>query len=99
MVHSATHMTPHDAKLKVNELNVKTNLEMKRRHTRVYPEVEVGDSVKTYKKKTVMTKQRVSRWSDEIHIVEYITESHGQKFYKLSDRERPCLRNEILLLE
>ena len=99
LIHSATHMTPHDAKLKVNELNVKTNLEMKRRHTRVYPEVEVGDSVKTYKKKTVMTKQRVSRWSDEIHIVEYITESHGQKFYKLSDRERPCLRNEILLID
>ena len=92
-------MTPHDAEQKVNELNVKTNLEMKRRHTRVYPEVEVGDSVKTYKKKTVMTKQRVSRWSDEIHIVEYINESHGQKFYKLSDRERPCLRNEILLID
>ena len=98
MVHSATKMTPHDAKQKVNELNVKMHLEMKRRHTRVYPDVEVGDSVKTFKKKTVMTKQRVSRWSDDIHIVEYITESHGQKFYKLSDKERPCLRNEILLV-
>ena len=62
-------MTPHDAEQKVNELNVKTNLEMKRRHTRVYTEVEVGDSVKTFKKKTVMTKERYSRWSDEIHIV------------------------------
>ena len=99
MVHSATKMTPHNAKLKVNELNVKMNLEMKRKHTRVYPDVEVGDSVKTFKKKTVMTKERYSRWSDEIHIVEYIAESHGQKFYKLSDRERPCLRNEILLIE
>ena len=53
---------------------------MKRRHTRVYPEVEVGDSVKTVQKKTVMTKERYSRWSDRIQIVEYITESHGQKF-------------------
>ena len=95
-VHSATNMTPHDAKQKVNELNVKTNLEMKRRHTRVYPDVEVGDNVNIIKKKTVMTKERYSRWSDEIHIVEYITESHGQKFSKLSDREKPCLRNEIL---
>ena len=80
MVHSATKMTPHDAKQKVNELNVKMHLEMKRRHTRVYPEVEVGDSVKTFQRKTVMTKERWSRWSDEIHIVQYITESHGQKF-------------------
>ena len=70
MVHSATKMTPHDAKQKVNELNVKMNLELKRRHTRVYPDVEVGDNVKTYTKKTVMTKARISRWSDEVHIVE-----------------------------
>ena len=98
MVHNVTKMTPHDAKLKVNELNVKMNLELKRRLSRVYPDVDVGDSVKTYKKKTVMSKERISRWDNEIHVVEYITESHGQKFYKLSDRERPCLRNEILLV-
>ena len=98
MVHSVTKMTPHEAKQKVNELNVKMNIELKRRHTRVYPEVEVGDSVKTFKKKTVMSKERISRWDNEIHIVEYITESHGQMFSQLSDRERPCLRNEILLI-
>ena len=46
-----------------------------------------------------MTKERVSRWSNDIHVVEYISESHGQKFYKLSDRDRLCLRNEILLSE
>ena len=99
MIHSITKMTPDEARKSTNELNVKTNLELKRRNTRIYPNIEVGDSVKTYKKKTVMTKERVSRWSDEIHIVEYITESHGQKFYKLSDRDRLCLRNEILLLD
>ena len=99
MVHSATHMTPHDAKLKANALNVNMNSEMKRRRARVFPAVEVGDSVKTYKKKTVVTKDRYSRWSGEVHIVEYITESHCQKLFKqFSDRERPCLRNVILLL-
>ena len=46
-----------------------------------------------------MTKERISRWSNDIHVVEYISESHGQKVYKLSDRDRLCLRNEILLLE
>ena len=97
-IHSSTKMTPDEARKKTNELNVKSNLELKRRNTRKYPEVEVGDHVKTYKKKTVMTKERVSRWSNDIHVVEYISESHGQKFYKLSDRDRLCLRNEILLL-
>ena len=46
MVHSATKMTPHDAKLKVNELDVKMILEMHRKHSRVYPNVEVGVTVK-----------------------------------------------------
>ena len=46
-----------------------------------------------------MSKERISNWDPEIHVVEYISESHGQKFYKLSDRDRLCLRNEILLLD
>ena len=74
---------------------LKSNLELKRRNTRKYPEVEVGDHVKTYKKKTVMTKERISRWSNDIHVVEYISESHGQQFFKLSDRDRLCLNKTL----
>ena len=46
-MHSSTKMTPDEARKKTNELNVKSNLELKRRNTRKYPEVEVGDHVKT----------------------------------------------------
>ena len=43
-------MTPDEARTKkTNELNVQNNLEFQRRNTRKYPEVEVGDHVKTYK--------------------------------------------------
>ena len=42
-------MTPDDARSKTNELIVKTNLELKRRNTRVYPNISVGDHVKTLK--------------------------------------------------
>ena len=77
---------------------VKTNLELKRRSARNCPEVDVGDHVKTYRKKTVMSKERISNWDPEIHVVQCITESHGQNFYKLSERVRLCLRNEILLM-
>ena len=65
-----------------NELIVDTNLELKRRNTRVYPNISVGDHVKTFKKKTVMTKERISRWSPEIHVVEYLTASMGQQLFK-----------------
>ena len=46
-IHSSTKMTPDEARKKTNELIVKSNLELKRRNTRKYPEVEVGDHVKT----------------------------------------------------
>ena len=46
-IHSSTKMTPDEARKKTNEFNVQSDLELKRRNTRKYPEVEVGDHVKT----------------------------------------------------
>ena len=46
-VHSITKFTPAEAMKPVNELMVKMNLELKRRSTRTYPDVDVGDHVKT----------------------------------------------------
>ena len=40
-------MTPDEARKPTNELTVKTHLELKRRNTRIYPDVEVGENVKT----------------------------------------------------
>ena len=50
MEHSVTKMTPHEARQNNNQQPVKFNLELKRRHSRQYPEISVGDTVRVFKK-------------------------------------------------
>lgn len=45
-VHSSTGLTPAEAKLKKNTLQVKLNLELQRISKRKYPEIKVDDEVK-----------------------------------------------------
>ena len=99
MVHNVTHMTPNDAKKSGNNMVVKANLEMTRISTRKYPTIHVGDTVKTFKKKGMMAKERVSNWGDKIYTVEYITEEMGQQFSKLNGMDRQVQRNELLLID
>ena len=58
--------------------------------------MKIGDKVKIYKKKDKFDKERKSLWMPEIHIITNITESYGQKFYIVSDYNRPLTRHEIL---
>ena len=81
-----------------NQLQVKANLELTRKHTRRYPEVTVGDYVKIYNKKDKLDKERIPVWSKEKFKVESINESMGQDFYKLEGRARELMRSEILLV-
>ena len=98
MIHSTTKMTPNDARKEHNHFHVKLNLELKAKHTRKYPTINVGDNVKVYKKKDKLDKERVSNWSKDTYKIEDITESIGQPFYKLEGRPKPLMRNEILLV-
>ena len=91
-------MTPNEARKKHNNFHVKLNLELKAKFTRKYPTITVGDSVKVFKKKDKLDKERVSNWTKESYKVEEITESIGQPFYKLEGRPKPLMRNEILLV-
>ena len=91
-------MTPKEAMKPSNQLQVKANLELKRKHTRIYPDVNVGDYVKIYIKKDKYAKERIPVWSKEKFKVESITESMGQDFYKLEGRPRELMRFEILLV-
>ena len=52
MISSATKLTPEEARKPENLTIVKSNLELKRQHTRKYPDIELGDTIKIYKKKT-----------------------------------------------
>ena len=50
-VHSATGLTPCKARNKENELRAKANIASKAKKERLYPELMVGDRVKSLTKK------------------------------------------------
>jgi vacuolar-type H+-ATPase catalytic subunit A/Vma1 len=91
-------MTPKDATKTTNHIQVKANLELKRKHTRIYPDINVGDYVKVYNKKDKLDKERIPVWSKANFKVESINESMSQDFYKLEGRPRELMRFEILLV-
>ena len=95
MSHSSTGFTPIDAKKSDNQMTVKANMELKAKHGRKYKEIDVGDYVKIFKKKRTGEKQQVPYWSEASHEIISISESHGQKFYKV-EGQRDLLRHEIL---
>ena len=64
--------------------------------TRKYPELEIGSSVKIYKKKTLGQKERVSKFLTTVYTINNITEKHGQKYYNVQGVVRPYLRVELL---
>ena len=85
-------MTPKDAMKPSNQLQVKANLEMKRKHTRIYPNINVGDYVKVYNKKDKYDKERIPVWSKDKLKVESINESMGQDFHKVEGRPWDLMR-------
>ena len=94
MVHSATDLTPKEAKKPENELKVKANIAMNATKTRKYPELEKGDKVKIFKKKDKLDKERVSNWLKEIQTIDDIKTVLGQKYYYINGRG--YLRHELL---
>ena len=99
MVHSVTKFTPSDAMKPSNTTQVKFNLELKRRHSRMYPNVAIGDYVRVFKKKDKLDKERISNWSANKYKVVDIHESMDQKFYKLEGRDKDVMRSEIMLID
>jgi hypothetical protein len=99
MIHSSIKMTPNEARKPANELSVKLNLQLNRTKMRKYPNISVGDSVKLYRKKDKLDKERKSLWSATVYQVENITHSNGEAMFKLSSIPKPVLRHEILLVE
>ena len=95
-VHSIMGMTPSKAKLKENTLQVKLNLELHRVSKRKYPDINVGDEVKLYKKKDKFDKENKSVWLTTKYKIELITESYGQKYYHITGHKKPYLRHELL---
>ena len=89
-------MTPAEAAKPKNEIEVKMNLLLKKRHDRIYPMLDIADKVKIFRKKDKGEKERTAVWSEEHYVVENISKEHGQTYYKLTGLKRTYLRNEIL---
>ena len=86
-VQRTTNMTPADATKEENEFDVKTNLEINAVHRRKYPEVEVGDAVRSFRKKKVGEKERMGHYEEGTKTVRQISRSLVQTFYKLDAEE------------
>ena len=94
MVNNSTGMTPYEATKERSHIT--QNLELRAKHTRKYPDINVGDKVKIYTKKKRFDKERKSVWSSDSYDVEGTESSHGQSFYKTSARVKPFMRHELL---
>ena len=96
-VHSVTKHTPADAAKPKNELQVRVNLLLHKKHDRIYPELSVNDKVKIYKKKDLKhKKERFSVWSQNTYEIEDIIESHGQQLFRVKGLPKLYLRHELL---
>ena len=95
-VHSTTKFTPSEAKKPKNEFEVKLNISLQAKKSRVYPEIEVGDSVKVMRKKGISEKERTSHWLETPQTVKRIDKKLGQNYYYLDDDKRGYLRRELL---
>lgn len=94
--HSATGMTPKEARNNGNEFKAMLTVASKARKERIYPELNVGDKVKIVRKKAITEKERTSHFLKGEYVVEDISEKIGQTYYKLTDYPRPLLRHELL---
>ena len=57
MISSVTHFTPSEARKPDNHIFVKINLELNRNQNRRYPDINVGDKIKIYKKTKLFDKE------------------------------------------
>ncbi len=92
-------MKPVEAEKPANEFDVKTNLEINARHNRKYPDIEVGDKVRTFRKEKEGEKERMENFAQGNKTVAAITKSLGQTFYKVVGESIPFIRADIHLIE
>ena len=96
MKHSATGFTPKEARKPSNEVKVRLNLTMEGKKNRLYPELDVGDEVKIFKKRKPNEKERVGNWSQNIYTIEKVENKLSQNYYYVEGNDRQYLRFELL---
>ena len=96
MEHPSIGMTPAEALKEKNNFKVKIKMAVDAIRTGKYPEINIGDEVKTYRKKAITEKERSSNWLPTKYKVERIEKKLGQTYFYLEHNTRPFLRFEIL---
>ena len=94
-VHSATGLTPNEARKEKNEFKAKLNVSVKARKEKMYPTLEVGDKVKIMRKKAITEKERTSHFLQGEYTVENLANKLGHTYYTLEGYNRPLLRHEL----
>ena len=98
--HSATNHTPTEARNEKNELSVKLNLLLHKKHTRIYTKLNVDDEVKVFKKKTLnQQKETYSTYLDGSYKIKKITYEHNQPFFELKDFSMRNVPNRFMRSE
>ena len=92
--HSTIKMTPNEAKKRGNRDVVYFNMWDRARRDRAYPQLKVGDMVRTKEKKKTGRKDYEDKWSRETYKITYIKGDD----YLINDinRKRVFLRHELL---
>jgi hypothetical protein len=94
---NTTGFTPEEAAKPENWFEAHTNLELKAKHNRKYPEIHVGDHVKVWKQKKALDKENVSDFPDIPVKVKNIIRSLGQTRYIVEGTTIPVLRSDLWL--
>jgi len=98
-VHRTIGMTPKDAQLGQNRAKVLANIRKHAIFNRTYEPIHVGDTVRTYIKKTSFSKGTEPRYSEVVHKVTGIqTNFNGDEEYTLNGKTKAYLRHELRLV-
>jgi hypothetical protein len=93
--HRIIGMTPYEARKPSNEADAKANMELVATQGVKFPPLRVGDTVRMLLKKKLGHKEFQDAFKKGKHKVESISESLGQKFYKLDDK-REYIRSDLV---
>ena len=99
-VHSTIGMTPKEAQSIENRAKVLANIKKHAVFNRKYTEIKVGDTVRTYIKKTSFSKGTEPRFSEVTYKVLQIDRNpNGDQEYTLNDsKQRKHLRHDLKLV-
>jgi len=87
-------MTPEDARKDQNSIEVYINIRQQAQFKRRYPELVVGDSVRTFVKRHTFTKGYNSGWSVNVHKILHV--SNDKTVFNKRWKKRVYNRWELL---